>query len=355
MIDQHQLLQTLLISDKPIPAWWKVSESDVQTFLNTQVHRGQVQHLCDSNGGRPVKAVFYGKREDDLFGPANFNSALGGGGVHHYCRRDQRKHLVLVLFAGSHGAEPEGIIGTLSAISIMETGNDLAGQPQPALRAALDQLRLIVIPLANPDGRARVPYDGWVGLPNEEMHKVNQGTRRDGSLYGWPGCKQVHPMQGDVGFLGGYFDDAGINISHDEWFGPMYPVTSALFKLVRHEAPDMLINLHSYEFPPGVLRVSYVPMPVKQQLHDFATQYYEDLTVAGLPHLTLPTPLVDGDAGKTPPALNLSSALWHAGCGLSFTHESPQGFSDVDEPFDYDQLLQLHHVLFSSAARWLRR
>ena len=29
-----------------------------------------------------------------------------------------------------------------------------------------------------------------------------QGTRRDGSLYGWPGCKAVHPMTGDVGIFG---------------------------------------------------------------------------------------------------------------------------------------------------------
>ncbi len=67
-------------------------------------------------------------------------------------------------------------------------------------------------------GVKRCPYDSFVGLPTEIMTKYGQGTRKDGSLYGWPGAKAVHPMKGDVKILGAYFNDDGINPMHDDCF-----------------------------------------------------------------------------------------------------------------------------------------
>lgn len=258
--------------------------------------------------------------------------------------------------AGAHGAEPEGTIGAISAISILETGKDIAGQPQPVLREKLRRLRLIIIPIANPDGRARCPYDGFVGLPEEDMHRVGQGTRKDGSLYGWPGCKEVHPMKGNVGFLGCYFDDEGVNLAQDNWIAPMSRTTTAIMKLVCNEGPDMLLNLHGYHAPPGILQTNYAPVAVKEDVVAFAQKYSTALEARGIQPVQpdwWPRVREDGPRGECPPALSQTGMFYHAGAAMPMTHESPQGFCDAKVAFDYESLLTLHHVLFETAADWL--
>lgn len=256
-----------------------------------------------------------------------------------------------MIVAGVHGAEVEGMVGALSAISIVETGTDQAGREQPELAEKLRRLRLIIVPVANPDGRARVPYDGWVGLPTAEMHRVGQGTRRDGSSYGWPGCKAVHPMCGDVGGLGGYFDDAGVNLVHDEWAAPMSETTRALLRLVHEEGPDMVLDWHSHENVPCVLQTAYVPQAVKEDVTRFATDYYAALDRADLPaHGTPPAPRADGPAGEVPPPFDMTSMFYHVGAALPITFESPHGLADGRAPFTYEQILQVHHVLLAAAA-----
>lgn len=79
------------------------------------------------------------------------------------------------------------------------------------------------------------------------MTKYGQGTRKDGSLYGWPGAKAVHPMRGDVGILGAYFNDDGINPMHDEFFAPMAEETKAIVQVARQEAPDITVSLHLFD------------------------------------------------------------------------------------------------------------
>lgn len=351
-VEDHTPLDRLLRSDTPTPQWWTSQERQIQHALDTEIRVGVVRELGVSPGGRPVRLVEYGQPEPELRGQANFNSALGAGSPDAFFRRGPgvRKRPVLLLMAGVHGAEVEGMMGCLSAIRVVESGRDLAGREQPRLAAKLARLRLLIVPLANPDGRARVPYEGWVGLPAQEMHRVGQGTRRDGSLYGWPGCKAVHPMRGDIGFLGGYFDDAGVNMMHDEWPAPMSSTTKAVLDTIRQEAPDIFINLHSHEAPPSVLPNAYVPTTIKHDIAEFADALYTRFDGAGLAHPAVPAVREDGPHGTTPPALNLTSMAWHAGAALSMTFESPHGFGDAKVRFDYDQILQIHHILFEVAA-----
>lgn len=346
----HTPLAHRLICAAPVPGWWTSREAQIQSFLGTDIKRGRTEVLAVSPGGRPVRTAAYGEPEPHLRGAVNFNSAVGGNRPEAFCRRSERQRPVLMVLAGVHGAEVEGMVGALSLLRIMEQGTDLTGAPQPGLAALLDGLRLIVIPLANPDGRARVPYDGFVGLPTGEMHKVNQGTRRDGTLYGWPGCKLVHPMQDDVGFLGGYFDDGGINLMHDEWWQPMSPVTGPLLKLVLCEAPDLVLNLHSHSNPPAVLEPAFVPASVKAQAAGFAQHYYDCLDREGIGHGPVPGTGQDGDK-----PFNLSSALYHAGAALPVTVEFPHGLADGRLPFDYPAILAALHALFTAAAEYLKR
>ncbi|MGB2822405.1 MAG: hypothetical protein WBF17_15575 [Phycisphaerae bacterium] len=347
----------LLRSPTPVPRWWISRPDEVRSFLERTVRRGEMRLLATSPGGRGVHAVFYGRPEPHLRGKANWNSALAAGDPDAYYRRGpaRRKRPVLVILAGVHGQEMEGMVAALSAISVMETGKDLTGRLQADLRGKLGRLRLIVIPLANPDGRARCPYDGWVALPTEEMTRFGQGTRRDGSLYGWPGCKAVHPMTGDVGILGAYFDDDGVNLMHDEWHAPMSGTTKALLGLVAGEGPDMLLNLHGHASPPAVLQTAYVPVATKRETSSFAESCYAALDAGQVPHGRVPTAGMDGLPGKVPPSFNLTSMFYHAGAALPMTFESPQGMKDARKPFDYPAILDLHHVLFGAAADWLSR
>ena len=349
-IDEHRPLDRLLASDTAIPGWWASREDQIQAALANDVTIGEVERIAVSPGGRAVCSATYGEPEPDLRGRANWNSALGAQDPDAYWRRSQRRRPVLIILAGVHGAEVEGMVACLSILRIMETGQDITGQAQPTIADKLRRLRLIVMPVGNPDGRARVPYDGWVGLPTEEMHRVGQGTRRDDSLYGWPDCKATHPMRGDVGFLGGYFDDAGVNLMHDEWTAPVSPTTPAILSLVRNEGPDMFINLHSHINPPAVLSCAYIPMTAKQRLADFARDYYARLTTIGLVHGPTPAVAPDGDKGAPPPPFNLTSMAWQTGAATAITFECPHGFDDAPTAYSYQDTLTIHHTLIETAA-----
>jgi len=350
-------IDSLLKSPTGIPIWWKSREEHIQQFLDNEIIKGNMKLLSTSSGGRPVRAIFYGEAEPHLRGTANYNSAVASGNVDSYYRKSERKRPVFILIAGVHGQEMEGIVATLSLLSLMEKGIDLKGNKRPALLEKLQKLRMIVIPIINPDGRARVPYDGWVDLPSEEMHKYGQGTRKNGELYNYPYNKRVHPMKGDVGILGGYYDDEGVNMSHDEWACPMSETTKALLKLVQEEGPDMIANLHSHESECSILPLSNVPENANIELHRLARMYYRNLECKEYRYKDNGILIPRKKSG-----LNLNSMLYHVSGAICFTHESTHGCSDTyrpagiiyeKNPYNYDDILEMHHTLFESIAEYM--
>lgn len=334
----------------PIPEWWKSKEEQIQRFLDKEVVEGQIRQLSLSPGGRKVRMVTYGASEPELKGPANFNSALGAVSTDAYYRRDLRKRPVLIILAGVHGQEVEGMMGTVSLIKLMETGKDLIGREQTTLLEKLKMLRLIIIPIANPDGRARVPYDGWIGVEGEELSIWGVGTKKNGDIYWWPHCKAVHPMKGDVGILGGYFDDAGINMMHDEWPSPMSPTTKALLELVGNEGPDMIINLHGHGNDAQILKTCYIPALVKNKLDRFQDELCLKFADKKYPFINWCINDEDGCEGMVPPAFNLDSMLYHVGADMSFTYENPHGIIMNKHEYSYKDFIDMHHILFETAA-----
>jgi predicted deacylase len=150
---------------------------------------------------------------------------------------------------GVHGGEFEGMVGAINLISVIETGADLRGKPWPgivAMAKALD--RIIVIPIANPDGRVRVPLRmiKHRGTDYTVHEYFNTGAKPDGSIIGWPQCKQNIPLDfSSTQFPGGYPNDAGVNIQHDDFFGSRQPETQALLDLAAIERPDLVMNMHT--------------------------------------------------------------------------------------------------------------
>ena len=78
------------------------------------------------------------------------------------------------------------------------------------------KVRLLLVPLANPDGRARTGIPSLVGLTVDDLTYYGQGMWKDGKLIEWAGSKRFLPLPLDkVRFSGGYPNDDGVNFMHD--------------------------------------------------------------------------------------------------------------------------------------------
>jgi hypothetical protein len=233
-------------ADNP-PDFWVSTNEAVTKFLTESVHRGTVEKIGDSAGGRPIRAVFYGGPRNGR-GTTTFSGAVGASSMRAYFGPDFDKKVYWVMGA-VHGGEFEGIVGLVNLLSVLETGKDLRARPWPGIVAAAAHLdRIIVIPIVNMDGRARVPLrmEAFRGTDNRIPEYLNTGGWVSGELIGWPACKQYIPLDfSKTQFPGGYPNDKGVNIMHDDFLGKRQPETQALFDLAARERPDLILNLHT--------------------------------------------------------------------------------------------------------------
>jgi hypothetical protein len=216
----------------------------------------------------------------------------------------------------------------LNLIRVAETGVDMRGKEWSSLRNKLAACRIIIVPCGNPDGRLRCPYDSFVGLPVEIMTKYGQGTRTDGSSWGWPQAKSLHPMKGNVGILGAYFNDEGINLMHDDWFAPMAAETESILEIARSEAPDMTVSLHSHHHKPRILPAHYVPWFMKMRVDSLTrlvNQRYEEVGLPSIPDDWFSAPSVEDKTYPPGTSFNLISALHHVSGTMAFTFECSHG------------------------------
>jgi hypothetical protein len=233
----------------------------------------------------------------------------------------------------------------------MDTGRDLAGKERPELQALGRQCRLLIIPAGNPDGIARFEPRSLQGMSADDLRFWGQGTWADDTFCGWPECKRRHPMTGgDVGFLGCYFNDAGINPMHDEFFAPMGPEAPAILRVAMEEGPDLAVSLHSHESKPAVLRPAYVPAEVQSDVRALAKECYALLTARGLPHSGLPA--VEAEGGEKPAPFNLTSAMYHVSGATSFTFECPHGLAGKKAcQVDCAQIVEIQLAVYEAMMR----
>ena len=330
---------------KDIPDFYKSKLSDIETEI-ADLKTGKAEIIATSPGGLPVYAVFYGEKED-FRSQANYNSAVGARNPVYYARKDEHTKPVVYFIGPVHGQEPEGVVGLINLLRVAETGEDYRGKAWPELKNYIDQCRVIIIPCGNPDGRKRCPYDSFVGIPVETMTKYGQGTKKDGTLWRWPHSKSLHPMVGDVGILGAYYNDDGINIMHDEFFSPMAEETKAIFKIAMEEAPDITVSLHSCSCKPFIIQNSHAPHFMKERIADLAqrlNQKYIDLELPNMgPNWELS---VSVDDMEPPPqkSFNMVSALHYASGTMAFTFESPHG--TIEDGATYYEILDIQLILY---------
>jgi hypothetical protein len=335
-----------------LPSFWRSSLAAVENTL-AEVKKGQVRQLGRSAGGRPIHVIAYGK-SDNLPSTANYNSACAAADPAAYRRKDGNQKPVVLLLGPVHGQELEGIVGLTNLIAVAETGRDLRGREWRELAGNLAACRCLIVPVGNPDGRTRCPVASWVGASLDAYEKSGMGTTPEGASYKYPKVKRFHPMRGPVvGSLGAYFNDAGVNLMHDDWFDPMAQETAAFLKLAREEAPDFAVSLHSHASAPSVEQTAYAPLTVKETIRTFADRLYARYRAARLPNRKAGgEPAPDG-AAFPPPSFNLASAIHHVCGAVAFVHECMAGLAD--KPYarvTHDELLDIEMLLFEELFRF---
>ena len=306
-----------------IPAFWLSTYDEVTDFLKKNVHKGEVEVIGTSAGGRAIRAVFYGKPRQGK-GTTTFSGSLGFGDVKAYRGPDHDKTVYMGM-AAVHGGEFEGIVGMVNLISVIETGKDLRGKEWPEITAVVSKIdRVILIPIVNPDGRVRIPLrmELYRDTDFRIAEYLNTGGNAEGKITGWPQIKEFIPMDfSKPGFPGGYPNDAGVNIQHDNFMGKIQPETRALFDLTEREKPDLIINLHTGAV---YMRMDHpLGEPALTPAFDKLFRYvHSELALKGLQYTKDPTK--EGDpANASTGVYNLDGALnWHCGA-LSVVVESP--------------------------------
>lgn len=325
------------------PNYWKTSVKSIEECIGG-VRKGKAEQIANSAGGRAIVMIRYG--EKNVFRrTANLSSALGAGDVSCYADKSGSYKPTVFLVGAVHGGEFEGTCALINLINILETGEDCKGERHPEFDDITRRLNLLIVPCANPDGRARVPFDSFVGRSIEELRYYNQGTWKDGSLCGWPECKKVHPIRECAGVLGAYFNDDGVNMMHDSFFGKKSSETQALFCIADEYVPDFTVLLHGgTDTANCILKPAYTPESIKTEIAELDYGIAERMKEAGIPYRVTG---FDRKENCTPPgAFNLTSALSHTTGEPCVTYESNQGMGDGRLILSHDEIYQAHLILF---------
>ena len=323
--------------------FWQNTVEEVAACTR-RVRRGTVEVVAASAGGRPVYAIRYGPAPS-LDRKANYNSAVGGGSPGYYAHKPAGTPATVLIISAVHGAEFESIVGVVNLVHVIETGSDLRGQAWPNLKTNADLCRVILVPLANPDGRARCVPDTWVGRTAAEIAAWTTGVRFNGQSWTWPQVKLYHPATYDMAFLGCYFNDDGINLMHDNWADPWAAETRAILAIAEQEAPDYIVLLHSHDSNAAVYQTDFVPRFIKQKIVALGGRIATRIQAAGMA-CGAPS---DANAvdGPTPPgpSFNLTSYLHHLCGGSVYLFEACRGAIDY-VPRTKEQILdtELYHL-----------
>ena len=338
-----------------IPVYWKTRLDEVEETLKL-VKKGKVTNVGTSAGGRPIYKLEYGKSNLPKGTADNVSSALGGHNYNSYADKTGADYIPTVFLVGCvHGGEFEGTSALLNMIKAIETGTDYAGNPQEELVALAEKAHLVIIPMANPDGRSHIPFDSYVGKTFHDLRYYNQGIWKDGELCGWPGCKLKHPIKDHVAYLGGYFNDDGVNMMHEDWFGGNLSAgTKAVLEVCRKEAPDFSILLHGGDNCTNhMISPAYGSLKAKKEVHALSLKVEEACKANNVRYSVRPIDSEGEKAELSPVSFNLTSAMHHCCSEAAVTYESNQGLCDRGTViYDYEEIYKAHIILFTETIRF---
>jgi hypothetical protein len=342
-----------------IPAFWRTTVDEIAGQLD-RVHRGRVETIGMTAGGRPIRVVVYGSAREGK-GTTTFSGSLGFRDVRAYIGPGHGRKVYAAL-AAVHGGEFEGIAGMSNLIEVLETGKDLRGKEWPEIVAAAKSLdRIVLVPIVNLDGRARVPLrmEKFRGSDHTVHEYFNTGAKPNGEIIGWPQCKEFIPLDfSRTQFPGGYPNDAGVNIQHDDFLGRRQPETQALLDLAARERPDLILNMHTGAVYPLMHRPLAEPA-LTPAFDALFRRVQGRLAREGLQRTR--DPEAEGNLKKSPQsAYNLDTAL-NLHCGaLSIVVEFPShGFTSAKlpggelRPFSSDELVTAELLVHLEAMKYV--
>jgi len=148
-----------------------------------------------------------------------------------------------------------------------------------------------------------------------------------------------------MAFLGGYYNDDGVNVQHDDFFNArIAPETRALIDLIQDETPDCFMTLHSCGNGPFMI----VPDNFISQACQFHQVQVAALVSArhrrdGLRPLVRPATKPEG-------GFFLHTALHHTSGGLPLLFEFPHGMQM--KPFTFNEILDIGLGLCEEVLRY---
>ena len=331
------------------PAFWKADWTEVNAYLD-QVKKGEVWPIGHSQGSRAIRAVAYGTREP-IARKCNLSTAQLTGRHEDFFDPAKRTRPVVAILSTVHGHEIEGCVASLNLVHLLETGTDLRGRAWPELRALAARMRIVVVPIAQADGRVRSAVRNLVGGTHEDMLYYGQGQPCDPAatptLKDW--CLRTRPVPLDsMVFLGGYYNDAGVNMDAEDFFSShVSPETRSLIDLVRDETPDCFLVLHTHGPGPWIAAPNaYVSPRVQQHQARIGQLVAERHQRDGLRPKWRPA--------KSPLAyFNLPTALHHVCGGLPLAFEFPHGLAK--EPYTFEEILDIGLTMFEEVFRYVEQ
>jgi hypothetical protein len=292
------------------PPFW-VARPDQGIPLLAKLSRAAVRTIGRSAGGREIIAIEYGEKEETGATTDNLHSAIASKIVPPdpteiypatFYGSKRRTKPAVAIQGGIHGSELTGTVAGFNLCHVLETGADLRGKAWPRPAELARATRIVFIPWLNRDGVERFPTPNTSSLPDELYGLLTHGVAKDGKAFPYPENKKYFPVPPEaMGFLGCYFNDAGVNLQYDFTSLHRQPETQAWMETYLRERPDGIVIWHcnsgsmidtpDYYLPEGHQHtISRIGGAVRARLlrdgHEIGRMSWGALPGLGKPYLT---------------------------------------------------------------------
>lgn len=292
------------------PEFWPATFDRFDEILSTAAHC-QVEHIGTSAGGRAIHGVTY---------------------------RGRSEAPTLGLVGGMHGHEPQGPATCCNVISALGYGRDLKGTSWPEI---VDDLNYVIVPVLNPDARARMP-NSFVGLARQDILHYDAGMTLEGERYD-PSLGDCDPDE--MMILGGLFNDAGQHVNREcDPKSIRSPEVRATMEFIADHKPDIVLEFHAHAAPPLMIRpTNLVPADVQQAQQRVCEEIIDAAQAEEI--------LFDG---KILASEKCSTSLYHHfGGAMPLLYESPQGTLDSKAPWSHEQITDTCMFVVSQLCAYL--
>ena len=173
-----------------------------------------------------------------------YGTSAGGRDL-YLVRRPNPGRPRLWVIGGTHGHEPGTVASCFNLLHILDHGEDLKGEAWPEIAGLADELDITVVPVFNPDGRARCP-DSLVGWPTGGLDGLAQSWRKDRSVVSIEEAVANGINPDEVIFLGGRFNDDGFLANRPvDVNTTLFVEFRQLLQYMEAEPPECYIDLHA--------------------------------------------------------------------------------------------------------------